>query len=89
MSMWRQYEADAAPDVLDDTSSANYVYVNRNIHEETRYDEETETEKIVFVFEQAKIHRDIYDIFKEQQKNTNDISEIEDVLAEILFGGDE
>lgn len=83
--MWYRAESTEMPTTIDSTSSQVYVYVRKNINVEQREDEnETRT---VYVYDEAKIPKDIFEIFQAQTDSEARISDVEDILAEIL-GGD-
>lgn len=84
--MWYKSESNIKPDTIDVGSSQVYVYVRKNITETVRENEETS--EVIWTYDEARIPKDIYDIFKTQEKNTQDISDIEEVVAEILYGGE-
>lgn len=83
--MWYRAESTEIPTTIDSTSSQVYVYVRKNINVEQReYEEETRT---VYVYDEAKIPKDVFEIFQFQTESEARISDVEDILAEIL-GGD-
>lgn len=86
--MWYKAESMTLPTIIDDTSSRVYVYVRKNINVEQRIDESGET-ITVYVYDEIKIPKEVYEIFNLESGNERRISDIEDVLADILFGGDE
>ena len=85
--MWYKAESSELPLTIDDTSSQVYVYVRKDINVEERTDEVTGDTYIVYVYEEAKISKEIFDIFKAQTESEARIADVEDVLADIL-GGD-
>lgn len=87
--MWYKAESTELPTVIDDTSSRVYVYVRKNIKEEQRADEVTGETVTVYVYDEIKIPKEVYEIFRIESENEVRISDVEDILAEILFGGDE
>ena len=84
--MWYKAESSELPLTIDDTSSQVYVYVRKNISAEQRTAENGETETI-YVWDEAKVPKEIFDIFKAQTESEARIADVEDVLADIL-GGD-
>lgn len=87
--MWYKAESTELPTVIDDTSSRVYVYVRKNIKEEQRADEVTGETVTVYVYDEIKIPKEVYEIFRIESENEVRISDVEDILAEMLFGGDE
>lgn len=86
--MWYKAESTTLPAIIDDTSSRVYVYVRKNIVAEQYVDESGE--KItVYIYDEIKIPKEVYEIFRIESENTERIADVEDVLADILFGGDE
>lgn len=85
--MWYKAESSELPSTIDDTSSRVYVYVRKNINVEQRTDESGET-ITVYVYDEIKIPKEVYEIFNLESGNERRISDIEDVIADILFGGD-
>ena len=81
--MWKHGESSAPVPSIDTESSQKYVYIYRNIEEKKREDE------TYYTYEYAKIKKDVYEYVKELWETEDRTSEIEDVLAELLFGGDE
>lgn len=86
--MWYKAESMTLPAIIDDTSSRVYVYVRKNINVEQRTDESGET-IIVYVYDEIKIPKEVYEIFDLESGNERRISDIEDTLADMLFGGDD
>ena len=84
--MWYKAESSELPSTIDDTSSRVYVYVRKNINVEQRTDESGEI-ITVYVYDEIKIPKEVYEIFKLESGNERRISDIEDVLADMLFGG--
>lgn len=86
--MWYKAESSELPSTIDDTSSRVYVYVRKNINVEQRTDESGEI-ITVYVYDESKIPKEVHEIFKLESGNERRISDIEDVLADMLFRGDE
>ena len=73
--MWKTVESSVRPQEVDDTSSKKYVYVNRNIEEETRTDEDG-NETTVYIFEQDRISKDNRETYEACDQNAADIAYI-------------
>jgi hypothetical protein len=86
--MWKKGTSTEILPAIDDTSSATYVYLYRNFVEKQRENETGEPETY-YEYEYAKIKKEAYDYVRELWTTEGRTTEIEDVLAEILFGGDE
>lgn len=86
--MWYKAQGMEMPSVIDETSSQIYVYVRKNINAEQRTNENGDSETI-YIWDEAKIPKEIFDIFKAQTDSEVRIADIEDTLADMLFGGDE
>lgn len=86
--MWYKAQGMEMPSTIDETSSQVYVYVRKNINVEQKTNENGNTETI-YVWDEAKIPKEIFDIFKAQTDSEVRIADIEDTLADMLFGGDE
>lgn len=79
---WKYAESTVRPLSVDTTSSPTTVYLNRNIVENEReYEGET---TMWYKFETAALTREEYAEYKADQR----MSDIEDVLAEIIGGGE-
>lgn len=85
--MWYKAQGMEMPSTIDETSSQVYVYVRKNINAEQRTNENGDAETI-YVWDEAKIPKEIFDIFKAQTDSEVRIADIEDTLADMLFGGD-
>lgn len=85
--MWYKAQGMEIPSTIDETSSQVYVYVRKNINVEQKTNENGNTETI-YVWDEAKIPKEIFDIFKAQTDSEVRIADIEDTLADMLFGGD-
>lgn len=86
--MWYKAQGMEMPSTIDETSSQVFVYVRKNINVEQKTNENGNTETI-YVWDEAKIPKEIFDIFKAQTDSEVRIADIEDTLADMLFGGDE
>lgn len=78
-------EGKTKPDKIDDTSSKNYVYLRENIKTEKRKDENGKSETI-FIWDEKKIRKDVYDVYSEQQDLKSRISELEKSVKESKGG---
>lgn len=85
--MWYKAESSELPSTIDDTSSRVYVYARKNINAEQRTDESGKN-ITVYVYDEIKIPKEVYEIFRIESENAERIADVEDVLADILFGGD-
>lgn len=79
--MWYNSESKNKPELIDSTSSQKYVYVRKNITEIQREDE------TLYQYDEAKIPKDVYDIFRQQTESDSRLDEIEETIAEIIGGG--
>lgn len=86
--MWKKGTSTEMLPAIDDTSSATYVYLYRNFVEKQRELDNGDSETY-YEYEYAKIKKDVYEYVKELWATEDRTTEIEDVLAELLFGGDE
>lgn len=79
---WKHSESTVRPADIDTTSSPTTVYLNRNIHEvQKTTDEETVA---MWEFETAKLTVEEYAEYKADIR----LADIEDVLAELIGGGE-
>lgn len=85
MNIWYDGESSVYPALVDTTSSKKWVYVRRNIEEHEREDDEGIKEKF-YSYEEMKVPKDIYDIFRNERDNSDRLNDIEEVLTEILGG---
>jgi hypothetical protein len=85
--MWYKSEAATSPKVVDNTSSKKWVYVRKNIVTEQRKDETADKTYTVYVYDECKIPKDVYDMFEQQHIDSDRISDIEEVITEIIGGG--
>ena len=86
--MWKKGTTTEILPAIDDTSSATYVYLYRSFVEKQRELDNGDYETY-YAYEYAKIKKDVYEYVKELWATEDRTTEIEDVLAELLFGGDE
>lgn len=73
--MWITAEATFEPDVVDITTSKVYNYVRRNIREEQREDEEGNS-YTVWVYEEMRVAKDEWELYKSMERNTANIDYI-------------
>jgi hypothetical protein len=85
LSTWYEGTSSVYPSLVDITSSKKWVYVRRNIEEHEREDDAGIKEKF-YSYEEIKVPKDIYDIFRGERDNSNRLNDIEEVLTEILGG---
>ena len=81
--MWKHGESSVPVPSIDTESSQKYAYIYRNVEKRKRED------VTYYTYEYAKIKKDVYEYVKELWATEGRTTEIEDVLAELLFGGDE
>lgn len=65
-----------------------YIYLYRNFVEKQRELDNGDSETY-YEYEYTKIKKDVYEYVKELWATEDRTTEIEDVLADLLFGGDE
>jgi hypothetical protein len=80
--MWKESQSTVMPESVDNTSSNKYVYVRRNIREIN-----TEDTGVLYIYEEYKIPKDVYEIFKNQMDVSTRVNDIEEVITEIIGGG--
>lgn len=80
--MWKESQSTVMPELVDNTSSNKYVYVRRNIREIN-----TEDDGVLYIYEEYKIPKDVYEIFKNQMDVSTRIDDIEETITEIIGGG--
>lgn len=85
--MWYKSESTTRPDAVNTTMSKKYVYLRKNIHEETREYESGAT-YTVFVYDECKIPKDVYVLVQNQNVSDSRLDDIEEVLADIIGGGE-
>lgn len=86
--MWKTGESSVMVPAIDNTSSQKYVYIYKNVEEKQRTREDGTTETY-YAYSYAKIKKDVYDYVKELWETENRTSDLEEVLAELIFGGEE
>jgi hypothetical protein len=84
--MWYTGESTVYPQLIDTTSSKKWVYVRKNIKEESRTDEAGNS-YTVWTFDETKISKDVYSIFESQVNDEARLADIEEVITEIIGGG--
>lgn len=80
--MWQKSQSTIRPEDVDTTSSKKFVYIHRNIVEKT-----TEEGFTIYEYDEYKIPKEVYDIFKVQDETLSRMNDIEETITEIL-GGD-
>lgn len=80
--MWKESQSTVMPELVDNTSSNKYVYVRRNIREIN-----TEDNGVLYIYEEYKIPKDVYEIFKNQMDVSTRVDDIEETITEIIGGG--
>ena len=83
--MWYKSSSTISPSTIDLTSSKIYVYIRKNI-EETIIEDEEGTTTTLYVYDEMKIPKEVYGIFEQTITEDQRISDIEDVLTEIIGG---
>ena len=74
--MWTIVESMFKPELIDITTSHNWIYVRRNIQEEQRKDEETGETVTVYIFEEMRVPRDEWELYKAVERNAANIDYI-------------
>ena len=74
--MWYISESTEYPILKDDTSSHNWIYVRRNVRTEQRTDEATGETVTVYIFEEMKVPRDEWELYKAVERNAANIDYI-------------
>lgn len=74
--MWYIGESTEYPILKDDTSSCNWIYVRRNVRTEQRTDEATGETVTVYIFEEMKVPRDEWELYKAVERNAANIDYI-------------
>ena len=86
MSKWYSGESSVNPALIDDNSSKKWVYVRRNVEQHERESEITGETEIYYTYEEQKVDKSVYDIFKSNNENSERITDIELALTEIYEG---
>lgn len=76
--MWYKSESSVRPSDIDTTSSQKYNYVRRNVTEEDGR----------FIYEEAKIDKESWGLYKELQEVKEQNEELSTVLDFLLMGED-
>lgn len=84
--MWYTGESTVYPQLIDTTSSKKWVYVRKNVKEESRTDE-AGGHYTVWTFDETMIPKDVYSIFESQVNDEARLADIEEVITEIIGGG--
>lgn len=74
--MWTTVESMFEPELTDSTTSRNWIYVRRNVRTEQRTDEATGETVTVYIFEEMKVPRDEWELYKAVERNTANIDYI-------------
>ena len=85
--MWYKSESTTRPDAVNTTMSKKYVYLRKNIREETR-EYESGVTYTVFIYDECKIPKEVYVLVQNQNMSDSRLNDIEEVLAEIIGGGE-
>lgn len=80
--MWEKSQSTVRPNEVDTTSSKKYVYIRRNV---TEYVDEYGT--TIYEYDEYKVPKDVYDIFRLQNEASARIDDIEETIVEMLGGG--
>lgn len=64
------------PEPTDSTTSRNWIYVRRNVRKEQRTDEGTGETVTVYIFEEMKVPRNEWELYKAVERNTASIDYI-------------
>lgn len=72
------------PQLVDITSSPTTVYLRKNVTSEVVENPETQGKHTEYHYDEAAISKDEYITLLHEQ-----IADVEEVLADILYGGDE
>lgn len=86
--MWKKIQSSVQQPAVDDTSSEVYVYLYRNGEEKTDTTEDGKT-NTYYEYECEKIKKDIYEYIVELRNTEDRTADIEAVLAELMFGGED
>lgn len=71
------------PDAIDDTSSSTVVYIRKNITETTTTDSETEESITMYTYEEAKVNKSDYELYKTEILKDIEISELNDQVTSL------
>lgn len=74
--MWTTVESMFEPELTDSTTSRNWIYVRRNVRTEQRKDEETGETVTVYIFEEMRVPRDEWELYKAIERNAANIDYI-------------
>lgn len=86
--MCRKSESMIKPEVVDSSSSSEYVYIRKNIVEVEKEDEQN-NKYTVYQYEEQKVSKDDWEIYQSVLTNASDIADVSDALIELasLIGG--
>ncbi len=84
--MWYKVESMVSPIMIDSLSSKKWVYIRRNVVSKTEVDE-FGNEHVTYRYEEQKIPKENYAIFLTSSENSDRLSDIEDILADMIGGG--
>lgn len=84
---WYKSESNGRPDTVNTTMSKKWVYIRKNIVEETRELENENETYTVYVYDECKIPKDIYVVFENQMVSDVRLAEVEEAITEIVGGG--
>lgn len=79
---FRYSESTVRPELIEFGKTT--VYIHRNITEEQRTDPETQTTTTWYVYDEAALSYEQYTQYQNEQR----LNDIEDVMAEIIGGGE-
>lgn len=74
--MWTTVESMFEPELTDSTTSRNWIYVRRNVRTEQRTDEATGETVTVYIFEEMKVPRNEWELYKAIERNAANIDYI-------------
>lgn len=82
--MWYKASSTTYPSLLDTTSSKIYVYIRKNIKQQT-IEQEGESQTF-YVYDEIKVLKEVYGILEKEFQNDSRLNDIEEVLTEIIGG---
>lgn len=88
-TMWVNSESNVKPSSVDETSSKMYVYVRRNI---TKVEPTDDNPDVRYTYEEAKIPKEMYPIYKEMESKLEEQDKLIASLAnkagyDVVSGG--
>ena len=84
---WKYAESAVRPNVLDTTSSKTYNFVRRNIEEKEVEDMDGQT-MTIYTYEELAVLKEDWEMFTQITANDARITDVEDVITEIIGGGE-